>query len=136
MEDTITGRYAHVLFISASTEECLYSMYEDMRFLSEMFQNSEELAYFVTNQGVGAKEVAVFNEGLAEAGDFQDLTFRFIQVLAENKRLMFIEDIANKFCQLYRSFHKEEKITIISAETLDNSQQADVLAALQANPQN
>ena len=35
-----------------------------------------------------------------------------------------------------KEFNKEEKVTIISAKELTDSQKADVLAALQANPQN
>jgi F-type H+-transporting ATPase subunit O len=49
------------------------------------------------------------------------LTIKFLEVLAENKRLIYI---------------KEEKITIISAETLSSSEEQEVLAALKANPQN
>ncbi len=43
------------------------------------------------------------------------MTIRFIEVLAENKRLMFIKEIAEKYAKLYQQFNKEEKITIISA---------------------
>lgn len=34
-------------------------------------------------------------------GDFSDVTIRFIEVLAENKRLMFIAEIAEKYAKLY-----------------------------------
>lgn len=61
---------------------------------------------------------------------------RFIEVLAENKRLVYINEIAEKYAKLYSEFNKEEKITIISAEALSEAQQAQVLAALEANPAN
>jgi F0F1-type ATP synthase delta subunit len=38
--------------------------------------------------------------------------------------------------KLYQQFNKEEKITIISAEPLTSSEEAEVLEALRANPQN
>ena len=57
-------------------------------------------------------------------------------VLAENKRLNFISEIAEKYAKLYQEFNKEEKITIISAKELTADQQKQVVAALSANPQN
>jgi len=55
------------------------------------------------------------------------LTIKFLEVLAENKRLTYIRDIADRYQKLYQQFNKEEKITIISAETLNSSEQAEVL---------
>jgi F-type H+-transporting ATPase subunit O len=57
-------------------------------------------------------------------------------VLAENKRLMFIKEISEKYAKLYQQFNKEEKITIISAYELSTSEQQEVLDALKQNPQN
>jgi F-type H+-transporting ATPase subunit O len=73
---------------------------------------------------------------LLETAPFHETTIHFLTVLAENKRLIFIKNIAHKYSKLYQPFNKEEKITIISAETLTASQQNEVLKALQANPQN
>ena len=57
-------------------------------------------------------------------------------VLAENKRLVLISDIAAKYKKLYQLFNKEEKITIISAEELTADQKSQVVEALKANPNN
>jgi len=62
------------------------------------------------------------------------VTIRFIEVLAENKRLMFIKDIADRYSKLYQQFNKEEKITIISAYPLNEDEQRQVLSALKENP--
>jgi ATP synthase F1 delta subunit len=64
------------------------------------------------------------------------VTIRFIEVLAENKRLMFIKEIAEKYAKLYQQFNKEEKITVISAYRLSADEEQQVLTALKANPQN
>ena len=82
------------------------------------------------------KEIKLFNQSLQETGDFNKLTFRFIEVLAENKRLMYIKEIAEKYQKLYQQFNKEEKITIISAYQLSKGEEDQVLKALQSNPQN
>jgi len=62
------------------------------------------------------------------------VTIRFIEVLAENKRLMYIKDVADRYSKLYQQFNKEEKITIISAYPLNEDEQRQVLSALKENP--
>ncbi len=89
-----------------------------MKFLGELYANSESFQLFTQNAGVGVKEIRLFNASLQEAGDFNKVTIRFIEVLAENKRLMFIKEVAEKYAKLYQQFNKEEKITIISAYRL------------------
>jgi ATP synthase F1 delta subunit len=135
-EDTIPGRYASVLFTTASQEGALYDVYEDMKFLGELYANSESFQMFTLNAGVGIKEIKLFNTGLQETGDFHKVTLRFIEVLAENKRLMFIKEVAEKYGKLYQQFNKEEKITVISAYQLNQDEENQVLRSLKANPQN
>jgi len=85
---------------------------------------------------VGYKEIKLLNKSLLETAPFNDVTMKFLEVLAENKRLIYIKQIAIKYQKLYQQFNKEEKITIISAEPLSAKQQSEVLAALTANPAN
>lgn len=133
-EDTMEGRYAAVLFTSASSAESLYTVYEDIVYLQALYKNSETFRNFTQNAGVGAKEIALFNEGLKSIGDFHPTTLKFLEVLAENKRLVFLSGIADRYQKLYKELNREEKITIISAENLTSSEQDEVLAALKANP--
>ena len=86
---------------------------------------------FTQNAGVGTKEITLFNSALRSIGDFNDLTMRFLEVLAENKRLVYISGISLRYQKLYQQFNREEKITIISADVLSGSEQGEVLAALQ-----
>lgn len=61
---------------------------------------------------------------------------KFLEVLAENKRLFELSLVADKYAKLYKTLNKEEKITIISAEELSGEEKSEVLAALTANPMN
>ena len=107
-----------------------------MVYLAELYKHSEEFRLFTENAGVGRKEILLFNAVLQETAEFDQTTMKFLEVLAENKRLGFIDEIAAKYTKLYSEFNKEEKITIISAEELTSAQQDQVLAALKANPDN
>lgn len=135
-EDTIEGRYASVLFTSASQSEALFTIYEDIVFIKGMYDNSESFKMFTQNAGVGAKEIKLFNEALNSLGTFHPLTIKFLEILAENKRLTYISGIATRYVKLYQQFNKEEKITIISADKLSASEEQEVLEALRANPNN
>jgi F0F1-type ATP synthase delta subunit len=101
-EDTIPGRYASVLFTTASQESALYNVYDDMKFLGELYKNSESFQLFTENAGMGVREVKEFNKALQELGDFSPVTIRFIEVLAENKRLMFIREVSERYVKLYQ----------------------------------
>ena len=70
------------------------------------------------------KEIKAFNQSLQDTGaDFNAVTIKFIEVLAENKRLMFIKEVTEKYQKLYQQFNKEEKITIISAHKLSTDEE-------------
>ena len=56
-EDTIEGRYAGVLFTTASSKSALYDVYEDMMYLSGLYTHSNSFKMFTENAGVGAKEI-------------------------------------------------------------------------------
>ena len=105
-------------------------------YLQELYRHCESFRYFTQNGGVGAKEIALLNQALKETAPFSDTTIHFLTVLAENKRLVYIQEICTKYAKLYQEFNKEEKITIISAIPLTDRQQHEVVAALQSNPQN
>lgn len=84
-EDTIEGRYANVLFTTASHKKALYDVYEDMMYLSELYTHSEVFRLFTENAGVGAKEITLLNKALLETAPFHETTIHFLKVLAEKQ---------------------------------------------------
>jgi len=96
-EDTIEGRYAAVLFSTASEQESLFAVYEDVMYLKGLYDNSEAFYLFTQNAGVGIKEMTKFNEALQSVATFHPLTIKFLEILAENKRLSFIGSIAERY---------------------------------------
>lgn len=63
-EDSIEGRYATVLFSTASQQECLYDIYEDMNYIKGLYAASDSFKSFTQNAGVGKVEMGKFNEAL------------------------------------------------------------------------
>lgn len=135
-EDTIEGRYAASLFISASQNGKLFEVYEDVVYLNHLYKHCEHFRLFTENNGIGLADVMKLNSALRETAHFDDVTFKFLVVLAESKRLIYLREISEKYAKLYMQLNKEEKITIISASELNDGQRGQVLDALKANPKN
>lgn len=72
-----------------------------MAYLGEIYANCEVFREFTVNSGVGKKEIQKLNKILLETAPFHATTLKFLEVLAENKRLIFIEEIAKKYTKLY-----------------------------------
>ena len=130
-EESIEGRYAEVLFTSASKNEALYTIYNDMTWLKELAKGDEGFRNFTLNSGLSVQSMKSLNEDLKTAGDLNDISLSFLEVLCENKRLMSLTTIIDKFQKLYQLMNKQEKITIISADELSSSEQGEVLSALE-----
>jgi len=111
-----------VLFSTASEQENLFAVYEDVTYLKALYKNSEAFNLFTKNAGVGAKEIKELTAALESVATFNPLTMKFLEVLAENKRLSFIGEICSRYEKLYQLLNKEEKITIISAVDLDSGE--------------
>ena len=101
-EDTIEGRYAGVLFVTASQNSHLYEVYEDMNFLAEIHAHCDSFRLFTQNSGVGSVEMAKMLAALQEVAPFSTTTIRFLTVLAENKRLDCLSDVTQKYQKLYQ----------------------------------
>ena len=135
-EDTISGRYAQTLFIAASRAGELNSVFNDMTFIREINQNSATFKLFTENAGLNTNQVNSFVEEMVKTGDLCKTTVSFIDLLAKNKRFMYIDQIALKFKRAYMMLSNEEKINIISAQELSSQEKERVREALLQNPVN
>jgi len=135
-EETVGGRYAQTLFIAASQSNNLYNVYNDMTYIIDLYQNSDWFKTFTDNSGLNVNQLNSFSGQIAECGDFCDTTITFLDLLAKNKRYMYIDQVARKYIRAYQMLSKEEKITIISAYELDSQQKNRVKDSLMANPEN
>ncbi len=101
-----------------------------MEWLQAIYKESKSFQDFTKNTGLSVKDMRKLNEDLQREGGLSDITLKFLEVLCENKRLGMINHIAAKFGKLYSIMNKEEKIRIISAAELSQSEQAEVMDAL------
>lgn len=120
----------------ASEEKNLYNVYEDMRYIISLYENVQAFRLFADNSGLNASQVNSFSEEVAKCGQLTSTTLKFLDLLAKNKRFMFIHEIAKKYIRSYLMLTKEEKISIISAQELSEEEKNEVKKALADNPEN
>lgn len=135
-EETVAGRYAQTLFMGASQAKELYHVYNDMLYLTQLYETSSAFKTFTDNSGLNVIQLNSFSETIKECADFSKTTMSFLDLLARNKRYMYINEIAKKFIRAYHMLSKEEKITIISATELNSQEKEKIKEALLANPEN
>lgn len=135
-EDSVSGRYAQTLFIAASISKELHKVNDDMLFIKDIYTTSELFRTFSANSGLNANQINHVMSEIGKSADFTNSTIAFIDLLGQNKRFMFIKEIAEKYIKNYNLLSKEEKIKIVSAQELSQSQREQVKNALQENPQN
>jgi len=135
-EDSISGRYAQTLFIAASRGNELHKVYNDMLFIKEIYTTSESFRTFSDNSGLNANQINHVMSEIGKSCEFTNSTIAFIDLLGQNKRFMFIKEIAEKYIKNYSLLSREEKIKIVSAQELSQLQKEQVKNALQQNPQN
>lgn len=96
----------------------------------------ESFRIFADNSGLSSSQISTFISELRQAGELCETTVKFMDLLGKNKRFMYICDIAKKYSRSYLLLTKEEKISIISAVELSESERRDVKNALESNPEN
>jgi ATP synthase F1 delta subunit len=131
MEDTPHGRYASVLFTTASKKESLFTVLEDVKNLKELYSQSEVFQNFIFNTAFKRTEQSSILNYVEQAAGLNPLTVEFLHTLVENKRVDLLPKILDKYVDYYRILNKEENITIISAEDLSNEDRERVRESLQ-----
>eukprot|EP00357_Protocruzia_adherens_P019249 CAMPEP_0115015366 /NCGR_PEP_ID=MMETSP0216-20121206/26727_1 /TAXON_ID=223996 /ORGANISM="Protocruzia adherens, Strain Boccale" /LENGTH=228 /DNA_ID=CAMNT_0002385475 /DNA_START=52 /DNA_END=738 /DNA_ORIENTATION=- len=134
MYDTsIQGRYASSLFTAASQKKSLHTIFGDISEIKNLFDNSEAFRTFAFNESIKTGTQMEIIKDIFSDRKFSELTMSLFQVVIENKRLKYIGKISNKYLEFYRILSKEEKITVISAENLSDSQKTSLMEALKGS---
>ena len=101
-----------------------------MKWLKALYKESESFRNFTANTGLAVSDMAELNKDLKKAGELEDITLNFLEVLCENRRLNCLPAVCDKYAKLYSIMNREEKITIISAHELGEDERGEVKEAL------
>ncbi|EAS04935.2 ATP synthase F1, delta subunit (macronuclear) [Tetrahymena thermophila SB210] len=125
IEDSIHGKYAGVLFSSASSNKSLNKVAEDMKYFNQLYKESEVFKSFLNNVSLKRNQQRDIISALGKT-NFNPATNNLLETLIENKRLDSLPKIAEKYMDYYRILNKQESITIISAQELTAAEKQKV----------
>lgn len=118
----LAGRYATALYDLADAEKRLDAIVADIDALAGMIAESEDLRRLLLSPVISADNQKKAMMALAEKADFNDLTRRFIGVVAANRRLFVMPDMISVFREILAFHRGEATAQVTSAVALSDTQ--------------
>ncbi len=126
----IAGRYAQALFDLARDAGNVDRVESDLNGLKQAMADSADLRRFVTSPVFSREEQAAGMAAILEKAGVDDLTRRFVGLVARNRRLFALPGMINAFAHLAAEDRGEITASVTSARSLDETQQKNLRAAL------
>lgn len=128
----IAGRYATALFELARESDALDTTAEELRGLEALLRESEDLARLVRSPVFSAAEQSIAMDEIVKQANMSALTGNFLKLLAKNRRLFVLADIAKAFRRLLADHRNEVTAEITTAVALTDDQADELRATLKA----
>lgn len=129
----VAGRYAAALLDTATQENQLGAVEQDINAIGAMIEESEDLRRVVRSPVFSADEQsAALDQVLKQAGA-APLTMNFFKLLARNRRLFAAQDIIRSFKALASEARGEVQAEVTSAIALNNAQLDELRTTLKAS---
>lgn len=128
----IAGRYATALFDLARESDTLETAAEELKAFEALLHESEDFARLVRSPVFSAAEQGVAIEALVQQSNISSLIGNFLKLLAKNRRLFVLADIAKAFRKLLANHRNEVTAEVTSAVALTANQADELCATLKA----
>lgn len=127
---SLAGRYAKTLFDLALETKETARVLAQLSGLCNLIKSNDILKTFILSPALSRQEhIAVFNE-LAKKLELSDIVTRFINILAENRRLDRVFEIQEILQELVNHHNNLTHAEITSAVPLTQQQQKEISAIL------
>ena len=126
----LAGRYATALFDLADEGESFDKVRDDLASLKAMIADSPDLARLLTSPVIGREDRVRAIDAVMDRAGIGDLTRRFVNVVAGNRRLFALSDMMGVFTALLARRRGEIAAEVVSARPLDAAQQSALEDAL------
>ena len=122
-------RYAKALFEAAVESNNVEAVAKDMMQIAQTVESSNELKQLLQNTTVSSTVIKNYLDKIFS--DSSSLVKSLIDVLAINKRLSLIAQIANEYDRKCQALNDTKKVTVISAVALNESSQKAIITNLE-----
>ena len=126
----IASRYAKSLIDLAVEQNNLEKIHGDVEHLRRMIHSSKDFNNFLRSPVIQYSRKKKALEALLK-DRFEDLTFKFVDLLASKKREAYLPEIAEEFIIQYRTLNKISQAKIITAGEITPELEAQIQAKLQ-----
>lgn len=129
----IAGRYAIALFELAKEAKALDAVEADLAALRRMIGDSADLARLVRSPVFARDDQARAMAAILDKTGAHELTRKFIGLVARNRRLFALPDMAHAFSRLLAEARGEESALVLSARPLTRAQVTKLAERLSAS---
>lgn len=129
---SLAGRYASALFDLAKERDLTGAVEGDLQNLSQAIRESGDLADLIRNPEISREAAGKAMGAVAGLLALSELTRNFLGVLAQNRRLAKLPEIARAFAAIAAAERGEMTAQVTTAHPLDDSQRRDLAAKLKA----
>ena len=114
----VAFRYAKALLLSCKdANKKLEVVYDDMSFINNTFDESEELKLFIDSKVIkDSDKLATLNEIFE---DINDLSKSLIKLLMKNRRIDLFDDVSKSFTVLYNDYVGNQEVTLTTASEVE-----------------
>lgn len=130
---TVADRYATALFGLAENDKQLAAIEGDLGRFTGLLDESADLKRLVRSPVFSSEDQARAVGAVMEKAGIGGLVANLVKVAAGNRRLFMVPDIIAAFRRMLASHRGEVSAEVTSAEPLNDSQLADLKAALKAS---
>lgn len=117
-EGIITSRYTKALFQTAEESGTIESVYNDINTLLKTINESPEFKEFLNAPILkNSQKIKILTDIFK--GKIEELTFKFLLLLVNNKREQYLPSICLHFLQLYKQTNKIVEGVLITAHPLE-----------------
>ena len=114
----VAFRYAKALLLSCKDDnDKLEAAHNDMSFVNNTFDESEELKLFIDSKVIkDSDKLATLNEIFE---DLNDLSKSLIKLLMKNRRIDLFDDVSKSFTVLYNDYVGNQEVTLTTASEVE-----------------
>ena len=106
------GRYALSLFEISNEENILAEVEQNIKFIDQALNESEDFNKFVTNPTLSKNDRLIVVEELGKRNNFNIYFINFLKILIEKHRFFFLEKIIKYFNDILCDFRGELNATV------------------------
>ncbi|HUQ12976.1 MAG TPA: F0F1 ATP synthase subunit delta [Novosphingobium sp.] len=129
---SLAGRYASALYDLAKERDQVATVEGDLANLDEAIHRSDDLAALIRNPEVSREASARAMDSVAGLLELSPLAKDFLGVLAQNRRLAKLPDVARAFAAIAAAERGEITATVTTAHPLGDAQRRELAAKLKA----